>query len=362
MIVAGRAVDERAPELRPVALERVACRSSSSRGDGEAGLERARPERADEHLDARVDVEDEQPEHARRQQQVRREPLEPVRGPRPHRPRASVRSRQLPVRRRELVVVSRSPRPRSGVLKILTLASTSSGGKISGLLGQLRDRSAARASLAPLTGHDVVDPRGDLGGDRRVVHEVDHQLGRVLVRGALGDEHVVGPEHAALVGQDCRRASPSRPASATMSPDQAIARTTLPATRSSAYSLPVNARTMPGVDGLLDLGRAPRRSPPAVAWRRVLAAAEHGQARSRRASRSGTSTLPFQCGSSSRATRGSSGRRSPRCRSRARSCPTATARGGRRSGRSRRPCRRPAGWRPCSACWPGRSARPSRAG
>ncbi len=34
----------------------------------------------------------------------------------------------------------------------------------------------------------------------RVVDEVDHQLGRVLVLGGLGDEHVVGPERPALVG------------------------------------------------------------------------------------------------------------------------------------------------------------------
>ena len=87
------------------------------------------------------------------------------------------------------------------VLKIFTLASTSAGGKISGLSASAarRIRVGGERLLGALDRGHVVHPRRDLRGDLRVVHEVDHQLGRVLVGGALGDEHVVRPEHAALV-------------------------------------------------------------------------------------------------------------------------------------------------------------------
>ena len=224
MTVAARAVDERPGELRLVARQRVDVRRPVAQREREAGLERARPERADEHLDRRVHVEDEQPEDARRQQEIGRELQDPL--SRAHRRSVysaacrPARPRQPPRRVENLslkYVSSASVRP----LKILTFERTSSGGKISGLLGHVRV-GLRELLLGALDRRHVVHVRRDLGGDRRVVDEVDHQLGRVLVLGTLGDEHVVGPEHAALVGQvpderlllglldrRCRRTRPS---------------------------------------------------------------------------------------------------------------------------------------------------------
>ncbi len=72
------AIDERAQELLLVALDRVGVGRPVGQRDRVALFEAARPERADEHLDARVHVEHEQPEDAGREQQVWRQPPDPL--------------------------------------------------------------------------------------------------------------------------------------------------------------------------------------------------------------------------------------------------------------------------------------------
>ena len=79
-------------------------------------------------------------------------------------------------------------------------ATQSSGGKISGLFaisGSIADHGLLGA------GHrtDVVDPRLDHGRVLGLVVEVDPARGLRRVRRALGDDHVVRPEHPALLGQ-----------------------------------------------------------------------------------------------------------------------------------------------------------------
>ena len=80
-----------------------------------------------------------------------------------------------------------------------SLARMSGGGKISGLLADLRVVGEQHLGRA-LDRTDVVDVGLDLRRDLRVVAEVDHDLRRVRVRGGLRDQAVVGPQHPALVG------------------------------------------------------------------------------------------------------------------------------------------------------------------
>ena len=84
----------------------------------------------------------------------------------------------------------------------LDLRQVASVGKISGLFGEILV-DLLHLLLGPLHRADVVDVRGHLGGDLRVVVVVDQLLGVLLVRRPDRDHHVVAPAA-------CRRSPAAR--------------------------------------------------------------------------------------------------------------------------------------------------------
>ena len=212
--------------------------------------------------------------------------------------------------------------------------------------------------LGALDRADVVDEVLDLGGDPRVVVEVDERLGLLLVRRALRDHHVVRPEHAALLGDrelegllvEGELDDVARPGHR----HDDVARGEV-----GQVVVALDRADQLGVDRLLDLGE--RLVELVVGDRRRIEAEPDRRQADRVAHLREVVELALVLHVPERR-RGCRARRSSRCRSRCRSSPTATGRSSSRPGRTSGPGRRPRGWSGSSSCPSCRSSRPSRAG